>query len=153
MEWLSGLTGQSYRLLTKAEWEYAARAGTTGSYHWGNNAARSRANFEVSSFGSGGTTPVGAYSENAWGLHDVHGNAWEWVEDCWHNSYEVSGVRAPANGTAWTEDCTPDSQKVRRGGSWNTLFGNARSASREFSSNDDEFNTIGFRVARTIPMP
>ena len=158
VEWLSDLTGQSYRLLTEAEWEYAARAGTTGMefpYHFGNQfdvTLRDHANFEVSSSGSGGTTPVGTYAKNRWGLHDVHGNAWEWVEDCWHNSYSVSGVMAPTDGTAWTEDCSSaSSQKVRRGGSWLTDFVRARSASREFSSNDEEFNTIGFRVARDLP--
>ena len=158
--WLSDLTGQSYRLLTEAEWEYAARAGTTGRefpYHFGNQfdvTLRDHANFEVSSSGSGGTTPVGTYSENAWGLHDVHGNAWEWVEDCWHPNYgeEDGMVDAPTDGTAWTEDCSSaSSQKVRRGGSWLTDFVRARSASREFSSNDEEFNTIGFRVARDLP--
>ena len=154
VEWLSGLTEQSYRLLTEAEWEYAARAGTTGSYHWGNNAALSRANFRTRTTGLGRTTPVGTYAENLWGLHDVHGNAGEWVEDCWHPNYGNNEmVDAPPDGSAWTTNCNPAnaSQKVWRGGSWNTLFSNARSASRIQNLKSDEFNVIGFRVARTIP--
>ena len=152
VEWLSGLTKHNYRLLTEAEWEYAARAGTTGSYHWGNNAALSRANFRVLNARLGRTTPVGTYDENHWGLHDVHGNAWEWVEDCWHPNYGNNDmVDAPLDGSAWEQNCDDGDEKVRRGGSWLTPFGNARSASRASSSNDEEFNTIGFRVARDIP--
>ena len=166
VEWLSGLTKHNYRLLTEAEWEYAARAGTITSYHWGDNADRSRANFRIRNARLGRTTPVGNYGDeraNDWGLHDVHGNAGEWVEDCWHPNYgeEDGMVDAPTDGSAWTEDCSSTSQKVWRGGSWTTNFDGVRSASRASSSSSDSassvplsrlgYNNIGFRVARDLP--
>ena len=93
--WLSRETGERYRLLSESEWEYAARAGTTTKYHWGNSFDNSRANISrpsmiTGTFGASGdkTVPVGGYAPNEFGLHDVHGNVSEWVEDCWHGSYE-----------------------------------------------------------------
>ncbi len=93
VRWLSGKTGQAYRLLSEAEWEYAARAGTTTAYNTESSISESEAKY-----GSSRTVSVGSYSPNAFGLYDVHGNVWEWTEDCWHNSYHG----AASDGGAWT---------------------------------------------------
>ncbi len=91
VEWLSQQTGKSYRLLSEAEWEYACRAGTTTRYSVGDTITDKDANFASN---VGKTTEVGSYEPNAWGLYDMHGNVWEWVEDVWHETYEG----APDNG-------------------------------------------------------
>src|SRR5947209_3851911 len=94
VKWLSQKTGKPYRLLSEAEWEYAARAGTTTPFWFGDTLTPSQANFDGSPDGTGpspvnrkNTLPVGSFPANAFGLHDMHGNAWEWVEDCWHDDY------------------------------------------------------------------
>ena len=112
--WLSRKTGEAYRLLSEAEWEYAARAGTTTRYHWGDDIGRNRANCYDDSCGDSWdyTAPVGSFAANAFGLHDVHGNVWEWVEDCWNGNY----AGAPSDGSAW-ESGNCDG-RVLRGGSW-----------------------------------
>ena len=114
VRWLSRKTGERYRLLSESEWEYVARAGTTTRFNWGNEAGYSRANCAGcgSRRDSNQTSPLGSFSPNAFGLYDVHGNVWEWVEDCWHDDYEG----APSDGSAWTAqgDC---SRRVLRGGS------------------------------------
>ena len=119
-EWLSGETGARYRLLSESEWEYAARAGTSGPFHFGSTISTDQANYHgdyTYGFGRKGvyreaTVPVGSFPANGFGLHDMHGNVSEWVEDCWHYSY--SG--APTDGSAWTTggDCP---LRVLRGGS------------------------------------
>ena len=114
VRWLSSQTGAEYRLLSESEWEYAARAGTSTAYSWGNQIGSGRANCDGcgSQWDDSQTAPVGSFSPNVWGLHDMHGNVWEWVQDCWNGSY--SG--APSNGGAWQQgDC---SRRVLRGGSW-----------------------------------
>ena len=124
VRWLSNKTGKSYRLLSESEWEYVARAGTTTRYNWGNEIGHNRANCDGcgSRWDNEKTAPVGAFSANAWGLHDVHGNVWEWVEDCWNDSY----TGAPADGSAWESgDC---SERVLRGGSWFYVPRNLRAA-------------------------
>jgi formylglycine-generating enzyme required for sulfatase activity len=145
--WLSRVTGQLYRLRTEAEWEYAARAGATTRYSWGDDPATGSANCD----GCGGepsrlqTFPVGSFKPNAFGLHDMHGNVWEWVEDCWHESY--SG--APGDGTAWLEGCDPG-YRVIRGGSWHNESELVRAATRFRRNIHVRFDALGFRVARTI---
>ena len=140
VRWLSEKTGEAYRLLSEAEWEYVARAGTTGPYHFGSSLSPSQANYGES---RGGTAPVGSYPANAFRLHDVHGNVSEWVEDCWNGGYRG----APADGSAWESgDC---SRRVLRGGSWDDSPGALRSALRFGSPTGLRYNGVGFRVART----
>lgn len=139
-EWLSRRTGRDYRLLTEAEWEYAARAGTAGPYHTGNRLDPDRANY-----GGGGTKPAGSYPPNAFGLHDMHGNVWEWVEDCWNPGH----AGAPADGGArLSGDCN---WRVLRGGSWLNGPESLRSAARFRTSSEERAYYInGFRVALTL---
>ena len=146
-EWLSAETGQWYRLPSEAEWEYAARAGTTTAYSWGNDIGQNRTNCDGcgSRWDDEQTAPAGSFAANSWGLHDKHGNVYEWVEDCWHDSY----ARAPADGSAWTRDgdCGP---RVLRGGAW--LYGPRalRSADRARSDVGTRAGDVGFRLARTL---
>ena len=151
-QWLSRKTGHRYRLPTEAEWEYAARSGTTTPYYFGEAISTMQANFDGSSAGEadlGGTSPVGSYPANQFGLYDMHGNAGELTADCWNGSY----VGAPLGGGAWRSgDCR---SRVVRGGSWNFGPGTARSAARGWSGwkgNGDTPRTafLGFRVARTL---
>ena len=111
VNWLSRETGKPYRLPSEAEWEYSARAGTTGPFHFGATISTDQANYDGNYiYGSGRegvyrkkTVPVGSFPANGFGLHAVHGNVWEWVEDCWHASYRG----APSDGSAWVTggDC------------------------------------------------
>jgi formylglycine-generating enzyme required for sulfatase activity len=142
VSWLSRETGHTYRLLSEAEWEYAARAGTITRFSWGDDIPTA----ERANFGSnrGRTTEVGSYPANPWGLCDMHGNVREWVEDCWNDSYEG----APDNGSAWTSgDCA---RRVLRGGSWYSVPRLLRSAFRYWLDSVDRDGGIGFRVARTL---
>ena len=144
--WLSGQTGQSYRLLSESEWEYAARAGSSTKYSWGNEIGTNLANCDGcgSRWDNQQTAPVGSFGANSFGLHDMHGNVWEWVEDCWNESY----AGAPSDGTAWSRgDC---SQRVLRGGSWFYIPRSLRSAYRDWSSSGFRDGDLGFRVARTL---
>lgn len=147
VRWLSRTTGERYRLLSEAEWEYVARAGTTTRYWWGNDIGRGRASC-LSDCGDSDdeAAPVGSFAANGFGLHDVHGNVWEWVEDCANDSYRG----APTDGAAWTTgDC---STRVLRSGSFNDYAEYLRSANRYRGYPDYRGgNDIGFRVARTLP--
>ena len=146
VRWLSGETKKSYRLLSESEWEYAARAGTQTAYSWGDRIGSGRANCAGcgSRWDDRQTAPVGSFAANAWGLHDMHGNVWEWVADCWNESY----AGAPRDGSAWLSgDC---SVRVLRGGSWYDLPSLLRAASRLWVSTGGRSNYVGFRVARTL---
>jgi formylglycine-generating enzyme required for sulfatase activity len=139
VDWLSRKTGKSYRLLTESEWEYAARAGTTTRYHWGDGYDSGKV------AGGGKTESVGRYPANRFGIHDFHGNVWEWVEDCYKDSY--SG--APSDGSAWTRSAC--GRRVLRGGSWSNDPGGLRSANRYWDGTGYRyFDGVGFRVARTL---
>jgi formylglycine-generating enzyme required for sulfatase activity len=150
--WLSRKTGKPYRLLTEAEWEYAARAGTTTTFAFGDTLSPGSANYNASTDGSGPseenrqkTMPVGTFPPNAFGLHDMHGNVSEWVEDCFHNDYTE---KAPTDGSAWIEgNCTG---RVLRGGSWEDSDAELRSAARVGEYRYNSSYTDGFRIARSL---
>ena len=112
VKWLSEQTGHAYRLPTEAEWEYAARAGTTTAYSWGNEVGRNFANCGAcgSQWDNDRTAPVGSFVPNAFGLHDMHGNVWEWIEDCWNKGY--SG--APRDGGSWRSGRLRQARFARR---------------------------------------
>ncbi len=144
LAWLAEATGRFYRLPSEAEWEYACRAGTTTRYAFGDEITAKDANFGMY---VRKTTEVGSYPANAWGLHDMHGNVWEWVEDIWHDSYQG----APADGTAWTDrrgSYLPS--RVVRGGSWDANARYLRSTVRIQSGPSRGINGLGFRVARRL---
>ncbi len=160
VHWLSEKSGHHYRLPSEAEWEYASRAGTGSRFSWGDGAewACESANvFDLTSSesfpnwhwrascddGFVTTAPVGSFKGNPWGLFDMSGNVWEWVQDCWHNDY----TGAPADGSAWVEggQC---SKRVNRGGGWGNHPRSMRSASRDADNADGYSNAIGFRVVR-----
>ena len=148
VSWLSSQTGENYRLLSEAEWEYVARAGAETAYSWGNDIGTNRANCSHcgSQWDRQQTAPVGSFQPNAFGVYDMHGNVREWVEDCWNYSY----AGAPSDGSAWwrSGEC---SWRVLRGGSWNNSPGTLRSAYRGWDRAGYRFNDrLGFRVARTI---
>jgi formylglycine-generating enzyme required for sulfatase activity len=148
LEWLSQKTGKHYRLLTEAEWEYAARAGTTTKNAFGDAIGHDQANFSYGQQGKGRTVEVGSYKPNAWGLYDMHGNVWEWVEDCYEASYDFNGKKAPADGSASTYPGCPT--RVARGGSWDYEGSDIRSAIRYAVKPLFATDEIGFRVARSL---
>jgi formylglycine-generating enzyme required for sulfatase activity len=143
--WLSGKTGKDYRLLSEAEWEYAARAGTTTKYAFGDAITKRQAQFSEGTWGSAKrTVEVGTFSPNDWGLHDMHGNVWEWCQDDWHANYQD----APQDGSIWSG--SDMSLRVLRGGSWFDYPVSLRSASRNWAQPDYRYYMFGFRVARTL---
>lgn len=146
VEWLSKKTGQPYRLLSKSEWEYAARAGTTTAYFWGDAVGKDNAICDGcgSWWDNKGTSPVGTFAPNAFGLYEMHGNVWQWVQDCYHDSY----AGAPGDGSpVVSREC---SLRTLRGGSWHYFPRYLRAASRRWNMPPSRDNTLGFRVARTL---
>jgi formylglycine-generating enzyme required for sulfatase activity len=144
--WFSKMTGKPYRLLTEAEWEYAARAGTTTVYYWGDEIGKGNANcIGCGSQWDRQTSPVGSFKPNAFGLYDMAGNVWQWVEDCYHDDYN----EAPTDGSAWitSSDC---SRRVVRGGSWGLEPLVLRSAYRYWVTAGFRIISFGFRVGRTL---
>ena len=143
---LNQKTGQKYRLPSEAEWEYAARARTTGDWSFGNDESK-QGNYAWYRQNSGfKTQPVGQKLPNAFGLFDMHGNVWEWTQDCWHKDY----VGAPTNGSPWITGCSAN-ERVIRGGSGNDFPANLRSAYRSrFNPDIRYFGSGGFRLARDI---
>jgi formylglycine-generating enzyme required for sulfatase activity len=161
-QWLSQTTGKTYRLPSEAEWEYAARAGTTGARYWGDSRDGACRYGNLSDlalakhygFESGpqqvfqctdahaNTAPAGTFQANPWGLHDMLGNVWEWMADCWAKSLDGT----PLDGSPRTSgDCR---RRVVRGGSWLTVPSNLRAAYRNADSVDNRDDNSGFRVVR-----
>jgi formylglycine-generating enzyme required for sulfatase activity len=145
--WLSRITGKEYRLLTEAEWEYAARGGATTAYSWGDEIGKGNANCKDcgSRWDGKQTAPVGSFKANAFGLYDMHGNVFEWVEDRWHDSYED----APVDGSPWLQN-QDASARVVRSGSWYYDPQLLRSAFRIGFTTDVRDYNLGFRLARTL---
>jgi formylglycine-generating enzyme required for sulfatase activity len=149
--WLSKMTGKPYRLLTEAEYEYATRAGTQTAYPWGDDIGKGNANC----YGCGTqwdgkqTAPVGSFPPNMFGLYDMVGNQWEWVEDCFHPTYDG----APTDGSAWTTACLIQSRHVIRAGSFLTAPQYLRSAARFGGTTILRNFGPGFRIARTLTAP
>lgn len=159
----SGANTGPYRLVTDAEWEYAARAGTTTPYYWGDNADSICGHGNVADLsgkqaipswatravanctdGYAYTAPVGSFPPNGFGLYDMGGNAWQWTEDCGHDNYDG----APTDGTAWTTgECKT---RIVRGADWHREPRAARAASHIGSRPGDPYGSVGFRVARTL---
>jgi formylglycine-generating enzyme required for sulfatase activity len=152
VNWLGRKTGKPYRLLSEAEWEYAARAGTTTPFSTGDTLSPSAANYDGSDDGSGPsdvnrqkTMPVGSFPANRFGLHDMHGNVSEWVEDCWHDDYTAM---TPTDGSAWLEgDCNG---RVLRGGSWGDSQVELRSAARTGEYKVNSSYNDGLRIGRSL---
>jgi formylglycine-generating enzyme required for sulfatase activity len=143
--WLSLKTGKHYRLPSEAEWEYFARAGSTSAYPWGDSIGSKNADCGDcgSPWDNRSTAPVGSFGANAFGLHDTVGNAWQWVADCYHDSY----AGAPADGSAWDAgaDCP---LRPRRGGAWNESSHDSRNSARVGVYATARNNDFGFRVVR-----
>lgn len=145
-QWLSSQTGERYRLPSEAEWEYAARAGSTTQYSWGDDIGVNRANCSGcgSQWDNRQTAPVGSFSANRWGLHNMHGNVRERVQDCWNDNYQG----APTDGSAW--ESGKCNRRVLRGGSWISEPWYLRSASRGWNTADYRSIFSGFRVIRSF---
>jgi peptidoglycan-associated lipoprotein len=140
---LNQKAGQRYRLPSEAEWEYAARAGSTTEWSHGDIESK-LSNYAWYDRNSGGKTQlVGQKLPNAFGLFDMHGNVWEWTQDCWHGNY----TGAPTDGSAWVTNCDGN-YRVLRGGSWSNSQANARSAYRYWNAPDVRYSFFGFRLAR-----
>ncbi|WP_414691563.1 formylglycine-generating enzyme family protein [Noviherbaspirillum sp.] len=146
VKWLSASTGKSYRLPSEAEWEYAARGGTSGRFWWGEQMRPGNANCKDCGdpWSADGPAKVGSFAPNPYGLHDVNGSVWEWVADCWHNSYKG----APGDGRAW--DAPGCRERVIRGGSWRDGASYMPSSTRFKYGASVRHSQNGFRVARDM---
>ncbi len=163
--WLSELTGQHYRLLSEAEWEYAARSGSTSIFSFGNSYQQLCIHANISDKtgkthkaslvaidcddGYAKTSPVGSFQSNDFGLYDIHGNVWEWVQDCYHDNYQG----APMDSQAWLENCAGNQgvpERMLRGGGWEAWADMMASASRLSFAQQARKDDFGFRVARDL---
>lgn len=138
-EWLSEQTGQKYRLPTEAEWEYAARAGTATPFHFGEIISTDQVNYGRN---YRKTVEVGQFPPNAWGLHDVHGNVWEWTCSVYNENYEGAEQECASKDHA--------GRRVTRGGSWNCYPPGVRAADRVRNRPDNRNSDLGFRLARSF---
>jgi formylglycine-generating enzyme required for sulfatase activity len=153
LQWLSGKTGQAYRLPSEAEWEYACRAGTHTAFSFGDEISTEHANYDgnftynhgLRGEFRGGTSKVGTFQPNPWGLFDMHGNVWEWVQDTVHENYEG----APTDGSAW-EQGGDNARRILRGGAWLYQPRYLRSALRNGYSAVLANDVVGFRVVRNL---
>jgi len=156
---LSKHTKREYRLPSEAEWEYACRAGTTTPFHFGETITTDYVNYDGNyPYGDAPkgedrneTTDVGSFkAANAFGLYDMHGNVWEWCADDWHDSYEG----APKDGSVWIKDIknyeAPETIKPLRGGSWDDVARDCRSACRDIGDARDQDDALGFRVVCSL---
>jgi formylglycine-generating enzyme required for sulfatase activity len=149
-------TGKPYRLPSESEWEYACRAGTLTAFGFGETIAANLANYNGAvpykyapqGISNASTTEVGTYHANAFGLHDMHGNVWEWCADTWHEDYDL----LPKDGTAWTQG-GDRSCRVVRGGSWRDPAHYCRSAKRSNNAMNQGDRSTGFRIAVTLALP
>ena len=174
-KWLNAKAGlgetspNRYRLLSEAEWEYACRAGSTSAFSWGDSLNADQANYDGNSSYNGSpqgewrqkTVPVDSFQPNAFGIYQMHGNVWEWVEDGWHDdnvgelvkggwNWQANYAGAPTDGSVWTSGADT-SRRVLRGGAWNDAPHWLRSASRLISLPQFGDDCVGFRLARTLP--
>jgi formylglycine-generating enzyme required for sulfatase activity len=153
LQWLREKTGQEYRLPSEAEWEYACRAGSRTAFSFGDEITPEHANYDghftyndgPKGSSHGGTTRVGSYQPNPWGLFDMHGNVWEWTQDTMHDNY----LGAPADGSAW-EQGGDAARRILRGGAWLYQPRYLRSALRNGYSALLANDVVGFRVARKL---
>jgi formylglycine-generating enzyme required for sulfatase activity len=146
--WLAKTTGKAYRLPNEAEWEYAARAGTTTPFSWGTTLGKNRANCVGcgSRWDDKRTAPVGSFAGNPWMVYDMHGNALEWVQDC--DSGDYSGLPADSRPNLTKGNCN---LRILRGGSWASLPADLDVTARDPKRRELRISNFGFRVARTLP--